>query len=355
MPGIQLTDTGDLLNATLDELPDTFTDTVRDVDAPLFRIFLDQLRRSGNGTGYEKQIRIRKSNLARFVNLFEYTSSRVTDVLAKQRSTWVHFERYMVFDEREEAMNSGPERIVDIMEARLSDVYEDLIFLIEDALATVPNSASHVALRGPLYWLPSLAAGLTDPVGGFNGTTVTYAGGSTGTLIGELERSSVFNQRGRSYNGTWTTGEIDDPFLDLLRRARRRTSFNSLPGLRGDKPDNKKPNYLLMPQPLVEQCEKRANKGPDDYQNDLNRFVDPTIAGMQIVAVPTWDSLAYTPVVGVRTSKWIARVLANRWMLKKPARNADGSASIWHIPVEGSCLTQCDDPRSGGFHLHAPR
>lgn len=355
MPGIAVDNMGDLLNATLREMPSTFTDTLRDTDAPLTRIFMEGMLKPGSGEGYEKRLRVMKSDLARFTNLYEFGNVRVKDVLAVQRTDYVHFERTMAFDEREKNMNSGAEQIVDLIDARRSDLYEDLVYLIEDSLASVPKSATDTkALRGPLYWLPTTVVGAAiDLVGGFNGTTARL-GSTDVTTLGNVDRSNVFNTRARSWNANYS-GEIDDNFLDNFRRGRTRTQFNSLPGLKGDKPINAKPNYLFTPHLIADQFEKRVNKGPDALQNDVNRFTDPTIAGIQIIRVPNWDNLAYLPCVAVRTAKWAARKLADRWMKEKPARNTDGSSDVWVVPVVGSCLLQCDDPRSGGFTISVNR
>lgn len=345
----------DLVRTTLARLGRTFADTLRDIDLPLTRLLINPLVEEGGGTGYEHRHRILVKGTARFVTLYEPVSEVQKDLFEVTRSHWVHSEKHMILDNKELDMQSGAEKIVDLIDGRWSEVYEDSALLWEDSMSGLPTSNSDTRnIRGIRYWFPETDRDTATPdyVGGFGGTTVRLggAGGTDDTNIGGADRSTARNLRLRSWAANYS-GDIDDWFLDTLRRARTRTAFRTITQIRGEKPSDMKPNYLFMPHAQADLIEKRANRGPDDYQNDINRFVDPTIAGMQPVRVPTWDSLAMAPIVGIKTSKLKVQRLNGRWNKQLEPRPGSNQTEVVDTPLVSTLLMHCTDPRSGGFNI----
>lgn len=358
MPGVTINSLGDLLNSTLPDLPKTFTDTLRQTDYVLTRMFFTQFKRSKTGgKWYEKRIRVAAKTTFQFVNLYEPTGQLHEDLMAVQRTDWAHWQEKMVFDDREIDMNSGAARIIELMEEQRSGSYEAIFNGIEDGLTLAPaNSSDLKNIAGLPYWGLTLEASTSDPEGGFNGKTVFFRDGTTSTTRAGIDLSSAANARLRNFVGTYS-GYADTAFFNLLRRAITRTNFGTLMQLEGEKPAPTTAGncYLLASHDMNDQIVERINRGPDDQQGDVERFDQAKFNGIKFVRVPTIGSLSYAPVWGVKTSKTYGIVLKDRWMKEGKALNSQSTPETWVVPIVGTCNLTCDDPRSGIFCLHTVR
>ena len=348
---------GDLINTTLPKLKKTHIDTMRQVAYPLTQLtFLKAKETADGGTSYQWRVRVSDKGTFRFVGMWDTGGQTVQkDVFNYLNVPWVHWQESMEFDEKEPAMNAGAARIVEELKGRRSATYESIYNGIEDSLSLPPlNSSDFKNLWGPLYWFPTLVVGSTDPVGGFNGTTVTFQDTTTSTVIGGVDRSLPFNTRLRSWVATYSDINSSD-FIKTLIRARTRTAFQTMPWLEGEKPAQDR-GVLLVNQPTRDELVYRANLGPDRWGNDTAYpTTETTIQSFTLVPVPTWDTLSYSPIVGLKASKWRGMVLQNRWMNERKPMNTPNAPDIWQVWVQGSCLSACEDVRSGGFCIHKGR
>lgn len=358
MPGVTISSLGDLLNSTLPDLPKTFSDTLRQTDYPLTRLFFTQFKRSkSGGKWYEKRIRVSAKTTFQFVNLYEPTGSMHEDLMAVQRTDWAHWQEKMSFDDREIDMNSGAARIIELMEEQRSGSYEAIFNGIEDNLTLAPLTAGDTkSLAGLPYWFPTLELNTFDPEGGFNGKTVYYRDGTSSTTIAGIDRSTSANARVKSFVGTYS-GYADAAFFQLLRRAITRTNFGTLMQLEGEKPADSTSGgmYILASHDMNDQIVERINKGPDDQQGDVERFDQAKFNGIKFVRVPTIANLAYNPVWGVKKSKTFGIVLKDNWMKEGKALTSPNTPQTHTVAITGTCNLTCDDPRSGGFCLHTTR
>lgn len=358
MPGVSIASLGDLLNSTLPDLPKTFSDTLRQTDYPLTRLFFTQFKRSkSGGKYYEKRIRVSTKTTFQFVNLYEPTAALHEDLMAVQRTDWAHWQEKMAYDDREIDMNSGAARIIELMEEQRSGSYEAIYNGIEDGLTLAPqNSTDTKNIAGLPYWFPTLELNTVDPVGGFNGKTVYFRDGTSSTTIAGIDRSTATNGRVKTFAGTYS-GYADEAFFNLLRRAITRTNFGTLMQLEGEKPADSTSGgmYILASHDMNDQIVARINRGPDDQMGDVERFDQAKFNGIKFVRVPTIGDLAYNPIWGVKKSKTFGIVLKDNWMKEGKAINSQTTPQTWVVPITGSCNLTCDDPRSGGFCLHTVR
>lgn len=358
MAGVPYASIGDLITSTLYDLPKTWTDTLRQVDYPLTRLFFSKYKSSKDGgIGYEKKIRMTAKTTFQFVRPYQATATQHEDLLAVQRTPWTFYEQKMEFDERTKEMNSGGAAIVDNMKVERSGAYENAFNRMEDALGDAPlNSSDDLSLYGLAYWAPTLELNVEDPEGGFNGKTVYFRDGTSSTTRAGIDLSLSRNARGRSFCGTYS-GYADRAFFDLLRRAVTRTNFGTLAQIEGEKPAGSSPGdmYLLASHDMCDQIEERINKGPDDQKGDVERFTDPQFRGIKFIRTPTLANYAYSPVYGIKRSKVYGIVLKGDWMRELPAMNSQATPLTWVVPIVGTCNLTCDDPRSGIFVLHTTR
>ncbi len=357
MPGIAYTSIGDLIVGTLNELPKTFTDTMRQVEYPLSRLFFSQYKKRTGGVGYEKKIRKAPKTTFQRTLPYQATSTQHEDLLVAQTTPWVFFEQKMEYDDRTMRMNSGGQEIIDMMKAERSGAYEDIFNNLEDDLVRAPDNTSD--RRHPYgldYWFPTLELNTADATGGFNGKTIQWKDGSTPTTTrAGVDLSLAANARLRSFVGTYS-GYTDEAFFDLLRRAMTRTNFGTLAQLEGDKPAGSSPGdmYILANHDICDQLAKRVNKGPDDQGGDTERFKDGQFRGVGFMRSPAFDSLSYAPIYGIKRSKTFGLVLGE-WMKEIPAQNSQATLRTYVIGIVGDYNLTCDDPRSGGFCIHTVR
>lgn len=357
MPGVQYTSIGDLIVGTLRDLPKTFTDTMRQVEYPLTRLFYTQYVSKSQGTGYEKKIRKAAKTTFQRVLPYQATATQHEDLLVAQNTPWVFFEQKMEFDDRVMKMNSGGPQIIDMMKAERSGAYEDIFNNLEDDLASAPSTSGDPRTPyGLPYWFPTLSLNTSDPTGGFNGQTIYFRDGTSSTTRAGVDLSLAANARLRTFAGTYS-GYADEAFFDLLRRAMTRTNFGTLAHLEGDKPAGSSPGdmYLLASHDMCDQIAKRVNKGPDDQNGDTERFRDGQFRGVGFIRSPNFENFAYNPVYGIKRSKTFGIVLKGGWMQEIPAQNSQATLRTYVIGITGDYNLTCDDPRSGGFCLHTVR
>jgi hypothetical protein len=357
MAVVPYTSIGDLITGTLNDLPKTYSETMRQVQYPLCRLFYTTYKQSTGGIGYEKKIRKAAKTTFQRVLPYQATATQHEDLLVKQVTPYVFYEQKLEWDERVMKMNSGAEQIIDMMKVERSGGYEDIYNNLEDDLAQAPTNATDpMTPYGLQYWFPTLDLNSTDPTGGFNGKKILFRDGTSSTTRAGVDLSLAANARLRSFAGTYS-GYADEPFFDLLRRAMTRTDFGTLAHLEGEKPSGSSPGdmYLLASHDMCDQIAKRVNKGPDDQNGDTEKFKDGQFRGVGFIRSPNFDNFAYNPVYGIKRSKTFGIILKGEWMRETPAQNSPASLLTWVVGIVGSHNLTCDDPRSGGFCLHTVR
>lgn len=283
----------------------------------------------------------------------------VTYMTRTQVKSAMYSNRGYFFDSAEEVFNQGEVSIYNHIEARYSGVMESVHKAIDDELVNVPQSQADIdqacgRALGPLYWLPTLTVGATaDYVGGFNGTTVTFGDTTTTTTIANQNRSTARNARLASWVCNYT-GNVDDILRLSLIRAVNETTFETLPGMQGNTSGRTRPNYLWMPPTQYHDTMLWVNRGPDDTTGSFIRYeTQKPILGMMPVRVPQWSSLAYAPIVGIRSSKWVFE--AADWMKFSPAIVDPGNARVVLKQLDCKYRVRCKNSREGGFNIHIPR
>lgn len=361
MPGVTIDSLGDLLNATLPVLPKKFSETLRQTDYPLTRLFFTEFKRSfGGGKYYEKRVRSRARSTFQFVNLYQSTPALQQDLMIVQGTRWIHWQEKMPYDDREIDINSGEAAIIELMQERRSGSYESIFNGVEDDLANRrDNSSDTLHLDGLPWWFRTLALNAEDTTGGFNGITAYFRDGTTTTLHTtgyDADRNDPQQARLRNFVGTYD-GTMGKPTLDLLRRAITQTNFGTLMNLEGEKPEPSTPDsmYLLADHDINDQMVEKINRGPDDQQGDVERFTSARFAGIRFIRTPNLANFAWRPIYGIKKRKTYGIVLKNRWMRELKALNSQATPETWVVPIVGTCNLTCDDVRSGGFVLHMKR
>lgn len=357
-PGIAYRSIPDLINNTLDNLPNQFQETLRDTDAPCFKLFFGKNRKSiPSGTGHQMRIRVLDATTYKNVLPYEATSTKHDDYSVFQLTNWTFGEQKMEFDERVIRQNQGGAQIVDMMKIQRSAKQADLIFSKEDQLTGIMDSATDDRRYWGLpYWLRTLDINVADPTGAFAGKRAYFRDGTNSLLRAGIDLSTTRNGRLPNFAGTYS-GYIDEAFFDLLRRALTRTAFSTFAELEGEAPASSAPAdcWILASHDNCDQWIKRINKGPDDQQGDTERFQDPQFRGVKVMRVPTLGNYAYSPIYGIKRSKIHGIVLGDMWLKETEAVRSPSQLQTWVRGIHDTSNLTMDECRSGGFVLHTVR
>lgn len=361
MAGITIAQAGDLLTTTLARMPrGQFTNTIKHQYYALCeRLFGDGKIRAKGGTRFEKRIRLRENESARGLRLFQSVSRTVVDVMSRLAAEWCHAEGSASWDVRELMMNESDaeDQIIELIETRRQGAYESLANFFEDRGFLTPGSATDdLNPLGVAYWVRPLGTGVTDPIGGHNGTTAVFQDATTSALIGGQDATLAENSRLRNWAATVPTGEITPATMDLIRVACRRTNFRNPAGfrLRENRRVARK-RCIYWSQDQADQYARLVNLGPDDrngnlspYSGDLP-FMDCDTAGASAL-----DNVANSPIYGVNHNHLYVVALKGAWMQEdKPVRDRD-QRHVYTMGIDSSYQIFCDNPRAM-WVIHTPR
>ncbi len=182
----------------------------------------------GGGRGMTWEVMVSSSTAAKNTGLFEVDDVDVPDVFQKANVDWRHSTTNMAFDRREEEMNSGVARIVNLVEARRTTAMISYAELLENDFWTNPaDSADKKKLFGVPYWIVwnategfngSNPSGYTSGAGNLNSDTYTrwknwsaqFAAVSKDDLVKKMRKASTFTRfmaPKRSNPRTFNTGD----------------------------------------------------------------------------------------------------------------------------------------------------
>ncbi len=210
---MQADDILDLVETTLDDLGRfNYTEIASDLQHHIAWNQLMNRHRTmfGSGRGITWEIMVSTSSAAKNTGLFEVDDVDVPDVFKKANIDWRHSTTNMAFDRREEEMNSGAARIVDLVAARRTTAMISYAELFESDWWTNPaDSSDNKKMFGVPYWIVwnategfngSNPAGYTSGAGNLNSDTFTrwknwtaqYAAISKDDLVKKMRKASHF-------------------------------------------------------------------------------------------------------------------------------------------------------------------
>ena len=363
MPGLTLESLTAFQNSTRAKVRrNSFATTVALNDYAFLNEFLYRNPNSkpAGGTVYEERVRLRANNGAtRGVDLYETTSAQKSPPPVIARVPYVFYEnKGIVFDTREEALNSGEEAIIRHMDAERDANYEDIANRLENDLATTPLSATDTKhLLGLPAWLrPSMQSNGTftaDLVGGFNATTIRYLNGSTATFsttLANIDASTVANERWRNWCATRPAGDLTLPTCQTIRRGMEATKFKALPMLKGEMKTTDA--VVFMSQTDHEVYKTLVESGPDDRAGDVFPFKDFTLGQARIVRAPQLDNDAIRPLYFVRLNMFSMIKVPGFWMKEGKVREMPGAHNTMYIPIDIGGQLFTNNPRAAGGVVH---
>lgn len=214
---------------TADEIVDIATTTLKELGPPRFNsiaeslvdyhFFRTMMRKEKvtfeGGTGIERKIMVDTSGNARNTGLFATDTINVTDVMKTITIPWRHATTNYAIEKRENLMNMGRSKIVNLIEARRHDAMVSYAELMEGDFWSKPtDSTDEVTPFGLTYWV------VKNATEGFNG------GNASGFTAGPGGLSASTYSGWKNYTAQYTNFTKDDA-ITKLRTAARKTKFMS--------------------------------------------------------------------------------------------------------------------------------
>jgi len=291
-----------------------------------------------NGTGITWNLLQNGDDNARNVGLHNRDNVNIKDGTITLTIPWRHTTSGCAFDVREDAMNSGPAKIVDYVATKRYQRAISWVELMEQNFWQGPSGSTDEDTPFGVfgYWLDY------DATSGFNGSNGNY-----GTIGG---KSAATYTKLKHYTFNYTTVS-DTDLVDSVRDALVYTDFkpmvNNAP-VKGYANGQKRVIYSAWPQ--VKTLEKLARSQNDDLGSDLDKYHGQVRIGRVPVEHVPWiteNKATSLPFVGIDWSQFHAVFRSGWWMKETPFKEKDGQHNDRVSHMDSSYNFQCYDRRKG--------
>jgi len=353
----------DLLQTTLENLPNQEFEVMWDNPEYEFcRIYQNERLEIDGGTAISRRVMLNHSGAAKYRRLYDTDEPPVNSVMQTITVPWTQIGTDYSWEKREILRNrNSAVRFIDLMESRRIDGLWSLADLIEERAWKTPTSATDdLYPYGVPYYLNMLDADATTA--GFNGQTIRYQDGTTGTACAGLDAST--NDKWKNYAAIYSS--VDAAMIDTFRVAFLRTKFKA-PLFIKDPADGRVASkrcyagYDLISKlmRLADMKDDRhtgkdilSNLRVDDGGNAMiNRLPVVYVSELDDVTDPvTTDST--DPLYCVDFSKFIPVVHADDWMEESEPFNTKGQHTVFTVFLDGSHNNLCLNRRKAGFVIH---
>ena len=223
--GYRPEDIADALATTLADLPDQELEYALDHQEYFWcSLFEEKNIQIDGGTSIQRKVSFDTSGNARYRTLFDTDEPKFGDSIQTIDVHWALIGTNASWDEFEivQQMNSA-KGYVNLVQTRKDKGIIDLADLIETTMITTPTSATDKTTPFTLpYYLRVLnSAGTINTTAGFNGTTVSFTGGTTSTIIAGIDAAT--ETKWRNWAAPYTA--INNAFLTAYRKACIKTKF----------------------------------------------------------------------------------------------------------------------------------
>ncbi len=360
--GYRPEDIADLLATTLADLPDQELEYALDHQEYFWTaLFQEKNIQIDGGTSIQRKVSFDTSGNARYRTMFDTDEPKFGDSIQTIDVHWALVGTNASWDEFEIVQQKNSRKgYVNLVQTRKDKSVIDLADLIEETMIAAPASATDKTTPFTLpYYLRVLnSAGTINTTAGFNGTTVSYTGGTTGTIIAGIDAAT--EEKWRNYCAPYTA--INNAFLTAYRRGCIKTRFR-VP--------------IILDTPLMKERARKmmAVAGTDtvleimslvDRKDDHHvstkkealgglLVVDGDLARINrvpIVPLDTLDSASYDPIYTFDLAWFKPVVHDGYWMNRKPPMVDRRQHTTYTSFVDGAHNVLVENVRKCGHVLH---
>lgn len=363
--GVKNADLADLIATTLPDLPEQYFEVMWDNnDYEFCRIYQTERMEVDGGTKIQRKVMLDDTGNARYRRLFDTDEPAVGDVMQTIEVPWTQIGTHYSWDKSEILRQKNSAKgFIRLLETRRIDGLWSLAKLIENRGWKTPTSATDdLNPYGVPYYLNMLDADSTTA--GFNGKTIRYQDGTTGTTCAGLDASTY--TKWRNYAATYT--RVNNDMLKTIRKAFMLTRFKApifvndpaqkrnaakrfycgddlsveLQDLADARDDNHRGKDVLGNIRIDDAGLVYINRLPVIYISQLNDVTDPV----------TTDST--DPLYCVNFEKFIPYVQDGMWMEETEPMNDRHQHTAFTVFLDGSHNNLCTNRQEAGFVIHLP-
>ena len=363
--GVRNSALADLIAVTLDDLPKQYFEVGWDDHRYEFcRIYQTERMEVDGGEQITRVLMLDHTGNARYRRLYDTDAPNVQDVVTTIRVPWVQIGTNYSWDKLEILRNKNNAKgFVKLMKLRRTDGLWALANLIEQrAWMTPSTSTDDLYPYGVPYYINMLTKGITTA--GFNGQTIRYQDGLTGTICAGVDASLAANAKWRNYAFTYSA--IDNVLLRSFRLAFMYAKFRAPIFLNdpAQKRNAAKRVYTHF-QNVAELMDLADAK--DDFHRGKDvlgnlRVQDDGLVLLNRLPVVPIDELngATDPEQGTTTDpiycidfeKFIPYVQEGYWNEESEPMTDRGQHTTYTVFLDGSHNNLCTNRREAGFVGH---
>lgn len=260
------------------------TDLASDDEEHIFLPQITQKERMvvSNGSSFTWDILKSDAGDARRIGLHDKDEYAITDVLAQGDVPWRHYNKGYAADIREKGMNSGPAKIVDIMQARRAAAWQSFSNLLEsDGWSKPATSSIKDQMFGLKTWIVKKVTG--DSLATGNGE---FGGGNpSGFTSGVAGVDSTSITRWANWTHCYANVTKSD-LIAKMRLAFHRTNFKSpIKDKRRDTQRGPDRYVIYMPYLILRDLETIAEQQNQNGGRDV-AFMDGRTVFRRVPLVP---------------------------------------------------------------------
>lgn len=322
----------------------------------LFNVFFRYAKKVKGGDHLEGHITLDNEDNADFVGMWDQDTLAKKNIDSKYTLDWRQAKGGMLWNLMETSLNSGKEKIFDVIDQQYDSCYVDLIDKIYGRILTGPTSATDVKSPYSIFsWLPWGTAAST---GGWTGYDGHYNDGGAASAA-TFDRGGLSCASGTRDNwASWSAdheGDLDDNLYTLLERAVRQLSFHAPTHPRKFGDDGAGVGYSMYTNDNVHSALSSLNaKSDDQFGYRVNEHYGiPSFKGIPFGYVDLFDTAntsvyGTNPIVGLNHNQ-IYPVVHPEWDFKELDVRDPNRAVVMQKLIYVMFNIWCRNPKRAGF------
>jgi len=302
------------------------------------------------GKNLQWQINVGRHTAARNTGLYAEDQTSASDTVKSLNVPWTFQDAYFIYDEREDELQSSPEKIVSVIDIRKVNAMNDLIALGETNFWGMPTSSTdETELLKPFgvpYWVTSSAGdAVTSSFAFTGGDHPLFTSGKGGVSSGDY---SAWANGSATYKSVTKTG-----LVRAWREAATKCDFRAPTPHATPHPDAQD-NAYFMNYNVLGVLEEVLESQNDNLGNDLaSKDGQVVFRSNPCVWVPYLDQNTITensvdmtdPIYGLDLNVFKC-VFKSGWFMKwRPPKPAPTQHTVKEVFVDTSCQFLCYDLR----------
>lgn len=321
-----------------------------------FNLFFRNAMKVKGGDYLEGHITLASEDNAKHVGIWDQDTLKKKNIDRQYTMNWRQAKGGMLWNLMETSINSGAEKIFDVLEQQYESAIKDMIDEIYLAILTGPDNANDVLNPYSVFsWMPFGTASSTGGWTGYSGHYNDGSGASAATFNrGGLASSASNNANWASYYADHA-GNLDETLLTMVDRAIRKLNFQApmIPKTVGEMNGNvdfslhTNDNVISKLNTFYAKADDQMGYRPDSH------YGTPTIRSIPLAYVDILDTARTSvygtdPVLGINHAD-LHPVIHTDWNFKEIDGKDPNRAVVLQKIIYLRYQIWCKNPRYAGF------